>query len=141
EEERSGPLKTGVDTVKEAVKTVINKFHQVPVKLLKYVDRKKVSTQARSVVTEVRRAGVEEERSGPLKTGVDTVKEAVKTVINKFHQVPVKLLKYVDHKKVSTQARSVVTEIRRAGVVESASGLAKTVYSKYEPKAEAPPLF
>ncbi|CAI8585119.1 unnamed protein product [Vicia faba] len=81
------------------------------------------------------------ERSGPLKTGVDTVKEAVKTVINKFHQVPVKLLKYVDRKKVSTQARSVVTEVRRAGVVESASGLAKTVYSKYEPKAEAPPLF
>ncbi|CAI8591152.1 unnamed protein product [Vicia faba] len=97
------------------------------------------------------------ERSGPLKTGVDTVEEAVKTVIgpvyDKFHQVPVELLKYVDRKvgesvseldrhvptnvkKVSTQARSVVTEVRRAGVVESASGLAKTVYSKYEPKAE-----
>ncbi|KAL5101348.1 hypothetical protein RYX36_005675, partial [Vicia faba] len=89
-------------------------------------------------------------RFGPFKTCVDTVEEAVKTVIgpvyDKFHQVPVKLLKYVDRKvdesvsklnrhvptnvkKVSTQARSVVTEVRRAGVVESASGLAKTVYS------------
>ncbi|CAI8588101.1 unnamed protein product [Vicia faba] len=97
------------------------------------------------------------ERSGPLQTSVDTVEEAVKTVIgpvyDKFHQVPVELLKYVDRKvdesvseldrhvptnvkKVSTQARSVVTEVHRAGVVESASGLAKTVYSKYEPKAK-----
>ncbi|CAI8619237.1 unnamed protein product [Vicia faba] len=97
------------------------------------------------------------ERSGPLKTGVDTVEEAVKTVIgpvyDKFHQVPVELLKYVDRKvdesvseldrhvptnvkNVSTQARSFVTEVHRAGVVESASGLAKIVYSKYEPKAE-----
>lgn len=97
------------------------------------------------------------ERSGPLKSGVDTVEEAVKTVVGpvygKFHQVPVELLKYVDRKvdesvseidrhvptnvkKVSNQAASVVSEVRRTGVVESASGLAKTVYSKYEPKAE-----
>ncbi|KAK2372190.1 Rubber elongation factor protein (REF) [Trifolium repens] len=97
------------------------------------------------------------ERSGPLKPGVDTVEEAVKTVVgpvyDKFHQVPTELLKYVDRKvdesvseidrhvptnvkKVSSQARSVVTEVRRTGVVESASGLAKTVYDKYEPKAE-----
>lgn len=97
------------------------------------------------------------ERSGPLKPGVDTVEEAVKTVVGpvyeKFHQVPVELLKYVDRKvdesvseidrhvptnvkKVSTQARTVVSEVRRTGVVESASELAKTVYSKYEPKAE-----
>ena len=97
------------------------------------------------------------EKSGPLKPGVDTVEEAVKTVVgpvyDKFHHVPVELLKYVDRKvdesvseidrhvpsnvkNASTQARSVVTEVRRTGVVESASGLAKTVYSKYEPKAE-----
>jgi hypothetical protein len=42
--ERSGPLKPGVDTVEEAVKTVVgpvyDKFHQVPTELLKYVDRK-----------------------------------------------------------------------------------------------------
>lgn len=42
--DRSGPLKPGVDTVEETVKTVVgpvyNKFHDVPVELLKYVDRK-----------------------------------------------------------------------------------------------------
>lgn len=97
------------------------------------------------------------ERAGPLKPGVDTVEEAVKTVVgpvyDKFHQVPAEFLRYVDRKvdesvseidrhvpsnvkSVSSQARSVVSEVRRAGVVESASGLARTVYSKYEPKAE-----
>ncbi|KAE9599283.1 hypothetical protein Lal_00044089 [Lupinus albus] len=97
------------------------------------------------------------ERSGPLKSGVETVEEAVKTVVapvyDKFHLVPVELLKYVDRKvdesvaeidrhvpsnvkKVSSQARSVVSEVRRAGVVDIASGLAKSAYDKYEPKAE-----
>lgn len=97
------------------------------------------------------------ERAGPLKPGVDTVEEAVKTVVgpvyDKFHQVPVEFLKYVDRKvdesvteldrhvptnvkKVSSQARSVVSEVRRTGVVDAASGFAKTVYSKCEPKAE-----
>lgn len=89
------------------------------------------------------------ERAGPLKPGVDTVEEAVKTVVapvyDRFHQVPTELLKYADRKvaeldrhvpsnvkKVSTQARSVVSEVRRDGV----SNYAKTVYSKYEPTAE-----
>lgn len=97
------------------------------------------------------------DRSGPLKPGVETVEEAVKTVVapvyDKFHLVPVELLKYVDRKvdesvseldrhvptnfkKVSSQARSVVSEVRRAGVVDTASGFAKTVFDKYEPKAE-----
>ncbi|KAK7302776.1 hypothetical protein RJT34_13672 [Clitoria ternatea] len=89
------------------------------------------------------------ERAGPLKPGVDTVEEAVKTVVgpvyDKFHLVPTELLKYVDRKvdesvteldrHVPSNVRkvsSVVSEVRRAGV----TGIAKTVYSKYEPKAE-----
>ncbi|KOM32219.1 hypothetical protein LR48_Vigan01g177500 [Vigna angularis] len=73
--ERAGPLKPGVNTVEEAVKTVVapvyDRFHLVPVQLLKYADRKvgeldrhvpsnmkKVSSQARSVVSDVRRDGV-----------------------------------------------------------------------------------
>lgn len=50
-------------------------------------------------------------------------------------------------KKVSTQAfmaaqkapeaaRTVVSEVRRAGVADTASGLAKSVYSMYEPAAK-----
>ncbi|KAL2343817.1 hypothetical protein Fmac_005102 [Flemingia macrophylla] len=42
--ERAGPLKPGVDTVEEAVKTVLapvyHRFHIVPVEILKYADRK-----------------------------------------------------------------------------------------------------
>ncbi|CDY70486.1 BnaCnng68620D, partial [Brassica napus] len=33
-------------------------------------------------------------------------------------------------------ARALATEVRRAGVVETASGVAKPVYTNYEPKAE-----
>ena len=33
-------------------------------------------------------------------------------------------------------ARTVVSEVRRAGVVDTASGLAKSVYSRYEPTAK-----
>ncbi|XP_027364520.1 stress-related protein isoform X2 [Abrus precatorius] len=97
------------------------------------------------------------ERAGPLKPGVDTVEEAVKTVVapvyNKFHLIPAEFLSYVDRKveksvaefdhhvpsnvkKVSSQARSVVSEVRRAGFIDAASGFAQTVYSKFEPKAE-----
>ncbi|KAK7412336.1 hypothetical protein VNO78_03790 [Psophocarpus tetragonolobus] len=89
------------------------------------------------------------ERAGPLKAGVDTVEEAVKTVVgpvyDRFHLVPGEVLKYADRKvgeldshlpsnvkKVSSQARSVVSEVRRDGV----SAFAKTVYSKYEATAE-----
>lgn len=42
--ERSGPLKPGVDTMEGTVKSVVgpvyNKFQDVPIELLKYVDRK-----------------------------------------------------------------------------------------------------
>ncbi|RYQ82454.1 hypothetical protein Ahy_B10g101040 [Arachis hypogaea] len=97
------------------------------------------------------------ERSGPLKSGVETVEEAVKTVVapvyDKFHLVPTEFLHYVDRKveesvaeidrhvptnvKVaSNQACSVVSSVRRTGVVDAASGFAKSVYDKYEPKAE-----
>ena len=45
--ERSGPLKPGVQTVEGTVKTVVapvyDKFHGVPIELLRFIDRK-VST-------------------------------------------------------------------------------------------------
>ncbi|OMO86742.1 Rubber elongation factor [Corchorus capsularis] len=59
------------------------------------------------------------EKSGPLKTGVETVEGTVKTVVGpvyeKYHDVPAELLKFVDRK------------------YEPA---AKGLYAKYEPKAE-----
>lgn len=42
--DNAGPLKPGVDTVEGTVKTVVgpvyDKFHDVPIELLKFVDRK-----------------------------------------------------------------------------------------------------
>ncbi|KAI4301764.1 hypothetical protein L6164_035011 [Bauhinia variegata] len=108
------------------------------------------------------------ERCGPVKPGVETVEEMVKNVVapvyDKFHDVPVEVLRYVDRKvdesvieldrhvpsnmkKMSAQAftavqmapeaaRTMVSDVRRAGVVDTASGLAKYVYSKCEPTAK-----
>lgn len=42
--DKSGPLKPGVDTVEDTVKSVVGpvyeKFHGVPIEVLKYMDRK-----------------------------------------------------------------------------------------------------
>lgn len=96
------------------------------------------------------------ENSGPLKPGVRTVEDTVRTVIgpvcDKFYGVPFQLLKFVDHKideslrglhrqvpsqvkRVSIQARAVAYEIQRTGVVDAAMNITKTMYSKYEPTA------
>lgn len=108
------------------------------------------------------------ERSGPLKPGVETVEGTVRTVVrpvyDKFHDVPIGVLKFVDRKidesvikidsrvppvvkQVSAQAMSVAQqapmaahvvahEVKRAGVVDAASGIAKSVYTKCEPTAK-----
>ncbi|KAJ8752490.1 hypothetical protein K2173_004778 [Erythroxylum novogranatense] len=108
------------------------------------------------------------DKSGPLKPGVETVEGTVKNVVgpvyDKFHDVPIELLKFVDRKvdesvieldrrvppvvkQVSSQAllaaqkapvvaRSVTSEVQRTGVKETAAEFAKTVYSKYEPMAK-----
>ncbi|XP_057495108.1 REF/SRPP-like protein At3g05500 [Actinidia eriantha] len=108
------------------------------------------------------------DNSGPLKPGVETVEGTVKTVVgpvyDKFHDVPMEVLKFVDSKvdvsvnelerrlpplmkKVSTQAlsaaqkapstaRAVASEVQRVNMVDTASGLAKNVYTKYEPAAK-----
>ncbi|CAI0551371.1 unnamed protein product, partial [Linum tenue] len=97
------------------------------------------------------------DKAGPLKPGVETVEGTVKTVVgpvyDKFQDVPIEVLKFVDRKvppvvkQVSAQAfsaaqaapgaaRAVATEVQRSGVKETMTGLAKTVYTKYEPKAK-----
>ncbi|KAK4378916.1 hypothetical protein RND71_000778 [Anisodus tanguticus] len=101
--------------------------------------------------------GYAKENSGPLKPGVQTVEGTVRTVVgpvyDKFHDVPVEVLKFVDRKvdesvrKIETRvppmvkqapaaARSVVADVKSAGVIGTASALAKTFYAKYEPTAK-----
>ncbi|KAJ8749648.1 hypothetical protein K2173_026297 [Erythroxylum novogranatense] len=96
------------------------------------------------------------ENSGPLKAGVHAVEGIVRTVIGpvyvKFHDVPFELLKFVDRKvdellnelyrhvpslvkQASSQARAVACDVQRAGVVDAAKNVGKTLYVKYEPAA------
>jgi len=108
--ENSGPLKSSVQTVEGTVKTVVGpvyeKYHDFPVELLKFVDRK--------------------------------VDESVNKLDS--HLPPMM-------KKVSTQAlsaaktaplaaKAVASEVKSGKMVETASALAKTTYTKYEPVAE-----
>ncbi|KAJ0078557.1 hypothetical protein Patl1_22526 [Pistacia atlantica] len=108
--EKSGPLKPGVETVEGTVKNVVgpvyDKFHVVPMELLKYVDRK-----------------VDESV-----TKIDTHVPPV------LKQVPAQALSAAQQAPVV--ARSVASEVKRAGVVDTASGIAKSVYTKYEPTAK-----
>ncbi|KAI4349953.1 hypothetical protein L6164_010492 [Bauhinia variegata] len=108
--ERSGPLKPGVETVEGAVKSVVapvyNKFHDTPAEMLRYVDRK-----------------VDE-----------SVTELDKHVPSNVKKVSAQGLRAVQ--MAPAAARTVVSDVRRAGVVDTASGLAKSVYSKCEPTAK-----
>ncbi|KAG8370651.1 hypothetical protein BUALT_Bualt13G0005400 [Buddleja alternifolia] len=108
--ENAGPLRPGVQTVEGTVKTVtgpvFEKFHNVPFDLLKFIDRK--------------------------------VAESISEL---DHHVPALL------KQVSSQAwivaqrspgvaRELASEVQRAGLVDTASNIAKTAYVKYEPTAK-----
>lgn len=108
--EHSGPLKPGVESVEGTVKSVIrpvyDKFHDVPVEVLKYVDRK------------VGESLTELDRHVP-----SNIKKASAQAFTVAQKAP-------------EAARTVVSEVRRAGVVDTASGLAKSAYSKYEPTAK-----
>ncbi|XP_068662317.1 stress-related protein-like [Aristolochia californica] len=108
--ENSGPLKPGVQTVEGTVKTVIGpvyeKFHDVPSELLKFADHK-----VEGLVKEV-------DRHVP-----SLVKEASYQAMSAAQKAP-------------EMARSVTSEVQRAGVVETATDLAKTAYTRLQPTAK-----
>ncbi|XP_008786716.1 stress-related protein [Phoenix dactylifera] len=113
--ENSGPLKPGVQTVEGTVKTVIgpvyHKFHDVPVELLKFVDRKvdvsvqelerhvpsrvksaytaaqKAPAVARSVVGEVQRSGVLATAAGIARAACKRYEPAAREVYKKCEPV------------------------------------------------------
>ncbi|CAN0897152.1 REF/SRPP-like protein At3g05500 [Linum grandiflorum] len=109
-------------------------------------------------------APLAKDKAGPLKPRVETMEGTVKNVVgpvyDKYQDLPIGVLKFVDRKvdesvttmdshvptvvkQVSSQAltaaqaapgaaRAVATEVQRSGV----TGLAKNMYTKYEPKAK-----
>ncbi|KAA8536840.1 hypothetical protein F0562_029318 [Nyssa sinensis] len=108
--DKSGPLKPGVQTVEGTVKTLVSpvydKYHDVPVEVLKFVDRKV------------------DESVNKLGSHVPPIAKQVTTQAVSAAQ------------KAPSAARAVASEVQRAGVVDTASGFAKTVYTKYEPAAK-----
>ncbi|RVW97818.1 Stress-related protein [Vitis vinifera] len=94
------------------------------------------------------------ERSGPLKPGVQTVEGTVKTVVapvyDKFHGVPIELLRFIDRKvdesvsKFGKQVPPVVKQVssqavaaaQKAPTYTKCEPAAKDLYTKYEPVAQ-----
>ncbi|KAI3752411.1 hypothetical protein L2E82_24440 [Cichorium intybus] len=93
------------------------------------------------------------DKTGPLKPGVETIETTLKTVVgptyDKYHDVPVVVLKFVDRKVdesvtqldgvlppfvkgITTTAKSLPTDVKNVGVV----GTAKEFLVKIEPVAE-----
>lgn len=108
--DNSGPLKPGVKTVEATVGTVIGpvyrKFHDVPLDLLKLVDRK-------------------------VDESIDELDRRVPPVLKQFsHQ----LLSAV--RRAPEVARGVASELQRAGLVDGAKSIAGTLYKTYEPAAK-----
>lgn len=108
--ERSGPLKPGVETVEGTFKSVVgpvyDKLHGVPFEVLKFVDAK----MGESV--------------GEIGRHVPSpVKEASNQVYNAAQKAP-------------EVARSISGEVRRAGVIGTATGIARAAYTKAEPTAK-----
>lgn len=108
--DKSGPLKPGVETVEGTVKSVVgpvyDKYHDVPIEVLKFVDRK-----------------VDESVNGLDRRVPPVVKQVSAQAFSVAREAPV-------------AARAVASEVQRAGVKETASGLAKNLYTKCEPKAK-----
>lgn len=108
--ENAGPLKPGVDTVEQTVKTVVGpvylKFEGKPLEILHFLDRKVDDT-------------------------IDKVDEYVPpTVKQRTCEV------YDMAKQAPDVARSAISEIQRSGIIETATETARSLYTKYEPTAK-----
>lgn len=106
----SGPLKPGVQAVEATVKTVIGpvyrKFHYVPFHLLKFIDLKVA----------------------------DLITEVDSHVPCLLKQASSKALLIAQ--KAPEIAQNLAGEVQRNGLVDTASNVAKSLYTKYEPTAK-----
>ncbi|KAL5983784.1 hypothetical protein ACLOJK_017876 [Asimina triloba] len=139
--ENSGPLKPGVQTVEGTVKNVIGpvyeKFHVVPLQLLRFADRKGRLYRTRTFLL-----------FGcvlPLKGFFGCDRESPATVdgfLNEVERHVPSLLKTASSRAVMVahmapeMARSVASEVQRAGVMETATELARRTYVKVEPSVK-----
>ncbi|KAL0370596.1 UNVERIFIED_CONTAM: Stress-related protein [Sesamum angustifolium] len=116
--ENSGPLRPGVQTVEGTVKTVIGpvyeKFRTVPFELLKFVDRKVNLPNLLS-------CGRIHNRVGPSRAGNSEADFAPS----------------LDSSSGAPEVvRQLASEVQKNGLVDTASEIAKTAYTRYEPTAK-----
>ncbi|RAL52621.1 unnamed protein product [Cuscuta campestris] len=108
--ENLGPLKPGVQTVEGTVKTVVgpvyDKIHYLPGEVLKFVDRK-------------------------VDESVHKIEDHVPPSVK---QVSTQAL--ITAQRAPSVVRSVVADVKTTGVIGTASTLAKSVYTEYEPAAK-----
>ncbi|KAL1546219.1 REF/SRPP-like protein [Salvia divinorum] len=108
--ERSGRLKPGIKVVEDSVRTVIGplyaKSYDFPIHVLKFADRK-----------------VDESVHKVQKCMPSSLRSASFKAFNHARRAPV-------------AARCVMADVQKSGMVETASGLARSVYAKYEPVAK-----
>jgi hypothetical protein len=108
--DKSGPLKSGVETVEGTVKTVVgpvyDKYYGAPIEFLKFVDRK-----------------VDESVTGLDRKLPPVLKQVSSQAFSAAQAAP-------------EAARGIASEVQNTGVLTTASGIAKSVYAKYEPTAK-----
>ncbi|KAL1549784.1 stress-related protein-like [Salvia divinorum] len=108
--ERSGRLKPTINVVEHSVRTLFAplyaKSHHLPIQLLNFADRK-----------------VDESVQRVKKCVPSSLRRASFKAFNQARRAPV-------------AARCVMADVQKTGMVETASGLAKSVYAKYEPVAK-----
>ncbi|KAK6143932.1 hypothetical protein DH2020_024280 [Rehmannia glutinosa] len=138
--ENSGPLKTGVDTVEGTVKTVVGLFTtNITASLLTFSNSLIASTDRNDVFDLMKTIWNDE---GVLIADSELFCQMVDESMNKVQSRVPPTLKQVSTQafetaqKAPAAARSVMSEVKTAGVVGTASGLAKTMYAKYEPAAK-----
>ncbi|KAG6773181.1 hypothetical protein POTOM_020442 [Populus tomentosa] len=148
--DKAGPLKPGVETVEGTVKSVVgpvyDKFREVPIEVLKFVDRKiaQLRGDVRGLVffflygmllflkfSFAMLIAYDSDESGMVDESVTNMDNHVPPLVK---QVSSRALLAAQNAPVA--ARAVASEVQRAGVKETASELAKSVYSKYEPTAK-----
>ncbi|KAL9261649.1 Stress-related protein [Drosera capensis] len=133
--DKAGPLKPGVEAVESTVKTVVgpvyDKYRDVPIGVLNFVDRKGLLVVVMPIlgwiVSNRYALGFWSISVDESVSKLDTcVPPVVKQVSSKA---------YTAAQKAPEVARSVATGVQRTGMVDIASGIAKNVYAKYETSA------
>ncbi|VAH02358.1 unnamed protein product [Triticum turgidum subsp. durum] len=148
----AAPISTQPAAVKEVTVERTPEEEEARLRYLEFVQQ----AAAQAVVLAAAAYAYAKQGAGPLRLGVDHVEGTVKAVVgpvyDRYHAVPLDLLKFLDRKvdesvqeldrrvppvvkEVPTYARSAAAEVQKTGIMGTATGLAKSAIARAEPKA------